>query len=227
MNKRRIFLAGDSTVAYNDISTYPQAGWGQMIHLYLQDDIEVINHAKNGRSSKSFITEERLDKIDQEISEGDFLFIQFGHNDQKEDEERRTEPYTSYQEHLTKYIEVARAHQAVPVLVTSLYRRHFDENGMLKDQVHGEYPNAMKDLAEKLNVPCIDLCEKSRVFLAELGDAESKKLFMNLAPNEYVSCIEGKEDNTHLKHEGALKIAGLVAEGIKELGEDFAKLIKY
>lgn len=227
MSKKRIFLAADSTVAYNDISTYPQTGWGQVIHLYLQDNIEIHNHAMNGRSSMSFINEGRLKAIEEQIGEGDFLFIQFGHNDQKEDPERGTSPYTTYQEYLTQYIEVARAHGAIPVFITSLYRRHFDEEGKLKENVHGEYPAAMKQLGERLGVPVIDLCSKSEVMLRELGDEASKALFMNLAPHISKKYPEGTIDNTHLQYAGAVSMAGLVAEGLKELGECYAELVKY
>ncbi|MDA3812188.1 MAG: hypothetical protein PF518_17865 [Spirochaetaceae bacterium] len=106
--KNRIFLAGDSTVARNTISSYPQCGWGQALHLYLKKDIHILNFAKNGRSSKSFIDEGLLDDIKKEILPGDLLLIQFGHNDQKDEEERRTEPFESYQEYLKLYIDAAR-----------------------------------------------------------------------------------------------------------------------
>lgn len=227
MNQKRIFLAADSTVAYNDISTYPQTGWGQVIHLYLQKDIAIHNHAMNGRSSMSFIKEGRLKVIEDQLQEGDFLVIQFGHNDQKEDPERGTDPYTTYQTYLTKYIEVARAHKAVPILITSLYRRHFDETGSLKENVHGEYPAAIQQLGEKLNVPIIDLCGKSESLLKELGDKESKTLFMNLKPGVSKKYPDGIEDNTHLQYAGAVCMAGLVAEGLKELGAGYAELVKY
>jgi len=120
----RIFWAADSTVQTNDITTYPQTGIGQVFSLYTRDGVVVSNHAKNGRSTKSFMDEGRLDVIDGQISEGDFLFIQFGHNDEKnEDPTRYTEPYSTFMENLKAYIDVARKHKANPVLITPLKRR--------------------------------------------------------------------------------------------------------
>ncbi|MGL6174163.1 MAG: rhamnogalacturonan acetylesterase [Cellulosilyticaceae bacterium] len=226
MNKKRIFLAGDSTVAYNDIFTYPQTGWGQVLHLYLKDDIEIYNYAKNGRSSKSFMEEGRLEKINQSIQAGDFLLIQFGHNDQKEDEKRHTEPYTTYQEYLTQYVEVARKNQAIPVLITSLYRRHFDEMGNLLENVHGEYPHAMVELGDKLEVPVIDLCTKSKKILQDLGEERSRELFMNLGANQSTQYPEGIVDNTHLRYKGAIYMAGIVANELKQLGGIYQELVK-
>jgi lysophospholipase L1-like esterase len=223
--RKRIFWAGDSTVAQNTINSYPQTGIGQVMSLYLKEDVVIYNFAKNGRSTKSFINEGTLDKIKEELKEGDFLFIQFGHNDQKPDEERSTLPFSTYQENLSLYIEAARNCGAYPVLITSLYRRLFSEDGHIKDEVHFKYPDAMMQLGEKLNVPVIDLCEKSKELLEKTGDENSKKWFMHLKKGEFQSHIEGLEDNTHLKYEGAVTMAGLVIEGIKELGSIYKELI--
>jgi lysophospholipase L1-like esterase len=223
--KKRIFWAGDSTVAQNTIESYPQTGMGQTLSLYLNEDIIVYNYAKNGRSSKSFINEGILEKIKEELKGEDFLFIQFGHNDQKPDEERRTQPFSTYQEYLSVYIETARKYGAYPVLITSLYRRMFSQDGHIKDEVHYEYPHAMKQLGKKLNVPVIDLCSKSKELLEKTGDEESKKWFMHLKKGEFVSYIEGLQDNTHLRYEGAVTMAGLVAGELKKLGGIYAKLI--
>lgn len=223
--KKRIFWAGDSTVAQNRIDSYPQTGMGQVMNLYLKEGIEVHNFALNGRSSKSFINEGVLNKIEEELGKDDFLFIQFGHNDQKPDEERSTKPYSTYQEYLSVYVEIARKCGAHPVLITSLYRRIFLPNGHIKDEVHFEYPDAMKQLGEKLNVPVIDLCQMSKELLEKTGDENSKRWFMHLKKGEFASHIEGLEDNTHLRYEGAVTMAGLVAQGLKELGSIYAELI--
>ena len=222
---KRIFWAGDSTVKHNRANTYPQTGIGQVFNLYLKSGIEVHNHAENGRSTKSFINEGRLDEIDKQIKEKDFLFIQFGHNDQKEDIERRTEAFGSYQVNLRQFINIARKHGAYPVLITPLSRRIFDEKGILVSHSHMEYPDAMKEVAKELEVPCIDLSEKSRELINKMGDLDSKKWFMHLKPNEYKNYPEGKTDNTHLKHEGAVVMADLIAEGLKELGSIYAELL--
>ena len=223
--KKRIFWAGDSTVAQNTIGSYPQTGMGQTLSLYLYEDVIIYNFAKNGRSSKSFINEGILEKIKEELKEGDFLFIQFGHNDQKADEERSTKAFSTYQEYLTDYIETAKKCGAYPVLITSLYRRMFLPNGHIKDEVHFDYPDAMKQLGEKLNVPVIDLCQKSKELLENAGDDNSKKWFMHLKKGEFISHIDGLEDNTHLRYEGAVKMAGLVAQGLTELGGIYKELI--
>lgn len=223
--EQRILWAGDSTVKKNTIETYPQTGIGQVLNLYLKPEIAILNYAENGRSTKSFITEGRLEKINTEIKENDFLFIQFGHNDQKTDIERHTDSYGEYQENLKKFIEVAKRKNALPVLITSLYRRHFDEFGIIKENVHEDYPIAMKDVAKESQIACIDLCEKSKQLLEQYGDGETKKWFMNLRSNQYSAYPNGLEDNTHLKQEGAVIMAGLVAEGLYELGGQYRSLL--
>lgn len=224
--KKKIFWAGDSTVANNYIDSYPQTGMGQVIKLYLKEEIEVYNFAKNGRSTKSFINEGILTEIEKELSEDDFLFIQFGHNDEKNDKARGTEAFSTYQEYLSKYVEVARSAKAYPIFITPLYRRMFLPSGRIKDNVHFDYPDAMKELGEKLNVPIIDLCEMSKNLLEETGDEESKKWFMHLKKGEFISYKDGLEDNTHLRYEGGVKMAGLVVHGLTELGGIYIDLIK-
>ncbi len=223
---RRILWAGDSTVQTNDITTYPQTGIGQVFSLYTKEDVVVINHAKNGRSTKSFIDEGRLAKIEETIQAGDFLFIQFGHNDEKiEDPTRYTEPYSSYRDNLGKFIEVARKHGAYPVLITPLERRCFVDAIHLGLGAHSDYVAGMKQTAEQCKVPLIDLYSMSRCELKREKEAGSKKYFMNLEPGEYSSCPEGKIDNTHLKYEGAVCFAGLIAKGLKEIGGIYSELL--
>lgn len=151
-----IFLAGDSTVSIYDSSVAPRTGWGQVLGDYMNKKVLVQNQATSGRSSKSFIDEGRLRKISDLIEKGDYLFIQFGHNDNKPDKERHTEPFSSYKRYLKKYIQHARNKQAVPVLITPVQRRSFDENNIFKE-THGDYPLAMRQLAKQYEVPLIDL----------------------------------------------------------------------
>lgn len=224
MNK--IFWAGDSTVQTNDISTYPQTGIGQVFSLYLKEGIEVCNHGKNGRSTKSFIDQGRLDRIDQKISEGDFLFIQFGHNDEKEqDPSRYTIPGSTFDENLRIFINVARKHGAYPVLITPLERRCFDENGVLGPGAHAEYAAAVKHVAEAENAALVDLYTMSRETMSAAGADKTIEWFMNLAPGVYERYPEGRKDNTHLKYEGAVTFAGLIARGLKECGGIYADLL--
>lgn len=212
----KIFIAGDSTAADQPEEGYPYAGWGQMLGMYFKHDVVIANHAYSGRSSRSFILEGRLEAIKEEMQKDDFLFIQFGHNDQKKDPERGTDPHTSYVEHLMQYIEAARNAGAHPVLLTSVQRRYFHEDGTLQD-THGEYLTAMRKLAEEQQVPLIDLAEKTKKLYEELGPERSKSLFMWGAKGEFENFPAGIQDNTHFQEYGAVKIAGLVAEGIREL----------
>ena len=222
----RIYYAGDSTVAQNTFLSYPQTGIGQALPLFLKREHIVQNHAINGRSTKSFIDQGRLASIYNDIRKDDFLFIQFGHNDEKkEDPDRYTAPFGEYQTNLEKYINVARNRGAHPVLITPLYRRKFDENGCLTEHSHGDYPAAMKQLGARLSVPVIDLCELSRKLLLETGDENSKKWFMHFPAGLYENHPDGKEDNTHLRFEGAMKFAGIIAEELKKLGGIYADLL--
>lgn len=222
----KIFWAADSTVQTNNITTYPQTGIGQVFALYVKEGVVVCNHAKNGRSTKSFMDEGRLDAIDAQLGEGDFLFIQFGHNDEKsEDPARYTEPFTTYMENLGIYISVARKHKAYPVLITPLERRCFVDGKHLGMGAHSDYVAAMKQTAEKNQVPLVDLYSMSRCELKKAGELESRKWYMYFDKNLYKNYPEGKADNTHLRYEGAVMYAGLIARGLRELGGIYKELL--
>ncbi|TMV47434.1 rhamnogalacturonan acetylesterase [Paenibacillus mesophilus] len=210
-----LYLAGDSTVASYLDKRAPLAGWGQFIGTHFTDRVTVVNAAESGRSSKSFIDEGRLQKIKEEIRKGDYLFIQFGHNDEKTDQERHTDPYTTYKSYLKQYVEAAREKGAFPVLITPMNRRNFNPNGTLA-MTHGAYPAAMIQLGKELQVPVIDLHTSSKKLLEQLGDEPSKKLFLWLEPGENANYPEGSKDNTHFNENGASEMAGLVVQGIRE-----------
>ncbi len=221
-----IFWAGDSTVQQNDITTFPQTGIGQIFHLFLKPGVKVENHAKNGRSTKSFIDESRLTPIYDKITEGDFLFIQFGHNDEKkQDPARYTEPFSEYMGNLEKFINVARNKKAWPVLITPLERRCFVEGDQLGLGEHTDYVAAMKQTAENLNVPLIDLYSMSRAELRRAGAEKTKSWYMHLPQGVYPSYLEGLVDNTHLQYEGAVVYGGCIARGLKELGGIYSDLL--
>lgn len=208
-----VYYIGDSTVARNTIHTYPQTGMSQGLARYTARNVRIESHGKNGRSTKSFLTEGRFEPVMAEMGEGDFLFIQFGHNDEKPDEARHTDPDTSFRENLKRFIRGAEQAGAYPVLITPIARRLFDESGCFLPGSHGAYPEAMRQLGRELGVPVIDLTAVTEGYLAELGDEPSKPLFM------------WPKDNTHLKPEGAVRMAGFLAEGLKSLGGVYAALL--
>lgn len=221
----RIFWAGDSTVKQNDFTSFPQTGIGQGFCLYVKKEICIINRAENGRSTKSFIDEGRLEYIKSNIREGDFFFIQFGHNDEKPDEERHTDSKTSFKDNLKKYIDIAVKAKAYPVLITPLYRRLFVSEHELVEGTHLDYPESVIEVAKECNVPVVDLCELSKRALEKAGDLESRKWFMHLPENVYPNYPEGKTDNTHLVYEGAVFFAGLIAAKLRELGGVYAEIL--
>jgi len=203
-NKTNIFLAGDSTVQSYAKGEKSQGGWGEFLQDYLTDDVQVINHAIGGRSSKTFVEEGRLHKIVGEMKEGDYLLIQMGHNDATANKpERYTDPSTTYKDYLKMYVEGARKCQAKPVFITPVARLHYENDQFIND--FPEYCQAMKELAKEENVVLIDLMEKSLRFFESIGYDEAYTFFM-ASVNE--------TDYTHFTKKGANQMAKLVAEGI-------------
>lgn len=223
-----IYWAADSTVQFNGIETYPQTGMGQTLPLYLKQDVAIRNFAKNGRSTKSFMADGRLSQIEKEIGAGDFLFIQFGHNDEKEtDPTRYTKPFGEYQENLRIYAQVAKKVGAHAVFITPLERRCYEEEHRLGPSNHSEYVKAMKEVAEELNLPLIDLYEASREALTKAGASVTGKWYMHIPAGIYPYKPEGLDtDNTHLVYEGAVIFSGMIAKGLKELGGEYADLLR-
>ncbi|WP_082234929.1 rhamnogalacturonan acetylesterase [Halobacillus massiliensis] len=224
MKKTNLFLAGDSTMADYPESQFPQMGWGQKLSLFLKKEAVVCNKAANGRSSKSFIHEGRLQGIINEICEGDFLLIQFGHNDSKPEEERRTDPFSSYKNFLAQYVKAAREKGALPLLFTSIQRRNFNKTSRLME-THGNYPEAMRQLASEMNVPLIDLTKRTEEYINVLGVDGSKSLFMHLAPSKFSNFPNGVQDDTHLNEEGAKIVARLAARELSVLPHPIADYI--
>ncbi|WP_051620595.1 rhamnogalacturonan acetylesterase [Paenibacillus sp. UNC451MF] len=223
--KTRIYIAGDSTAANYPPEQSPMAGWGQMIGELLTDDAEVCNEASCGRSSKSFMDEGRLKPIADNIQQGDYLFIQFGHNDQKPDAERHTEPFTTYLDHLLQYIAAARRKGATPVLFTSVARRNFNDEGVLVP-THGDYPAAMKKLASEQTVLLIDMEAKTDELYRSLGSEASKRLFVWLEPKEHPNYPDGVRDNTHFNEQGAREVAKIVVSQLIKVCPELTRVIK-
>ena len=208
-----IFYAGDSTVTFNKIDKYPQTGLSQALLLYVKDSVTVKSLARNGRSTKSFLEEGLLKPAEEQMKKGDFLFIQYGHNDEKEDPMRHTDPDTTFQENLRYFIRTARDRGAYPVLITPIARRHFDEDGEFLPGSHGAYPEAVKKTGREEGVPVVDLTSITEQYLAVMGDVASKAYFM------------WPGDNTHLKPEGAVLLAGFLCRELKKMGSPYADIL--
>ena len=217
-----LFLAGDSTMASCPKYEEPMAGWGQMFSDFFTENIRVYNFAKGGASTNTFIEQGYLRIILDFIQPNDYLFIQFGHNDQKS---YGTMPYTTYQHYLTEYVNGAREKGAIPIFLTSVHRRNFNGEGELVNTL-GEYPNAMMQLAEKLHVPLINLWGATYHLYQSLGAEKSKRMFVWLNDKEHPNYPSGIQDNTHFCEEGAKEIGRLVMKGIRDLKLPIVSFIK-
>ncbi|MBI5809331.1 MAG: rhamnogalacturonan acetylesterase [Ignavibacteriales bacterium] len=227
IEKPVIYLIGDSTCADKPLDDNPEHGWGQVFQNFFTSDVIIENHAKNGRSTKSFIDQGLWKIVLDKLKPGNYVFIQFGHNDQKiSDTTRYAEANTAYRKNLIRYVEETRSKNAIPVLLTPVNRRKYDAQGNFIDQ-HGDYPKVVRELAAQLNVPLIDVHKKSMELFSKLGPEKSKELFLISVPkNVYKALPEGKEDNTHFTRKGAIEVSKMVVEGIKEAQLPIATFLK-
>ena len=223
-----VHLCGDSTMAEKNLSKgNPERGWGMMFQNFLDEEVKVINYAQNGRSTKSFIDRGLWDKVMAAVQPGDYVFIEFGHNDAKEsDPTRYAAPWGAYQDNLRRFIDETRQKGATPVLLTPVARRKFGENGLDRG-THGDYPAAMKAVAEEKGVTLLDITTATADWLEALGDEASKPYFMHLAPGRYASAPEGKEDDTHTVASGARKVAEIVCDKIRQQIPALAEHLRY
>ncbi|WOO43266.1 rhamnogalacturonan acetylesterase [Rubellicoccus peritrichatus] len=203
-----LHLIGDSTMASRDHSSgNPEYGWGEALHRYFKEGVSIKNHAKGGRSAKSFMIDGHWETAKQEINEGDWVLIQFGHNDQKKQKPNIfAEAKTEYKNLLQEYILETKEYGANPIIATSIYRRRFHKDGTLKDTL-GEYPLAAREIAQALNVPLVDMHRASGSIIQALGIEGSKQIFLHLKPGENNYYPKGKNDNSHLSKKGAEVIA--------------------
>ena len=221
-----IFLAGDSTMAMKQPDKRPETGWGEMLGQHFKDGkVRIDNRAMNGRSTKTFISEGRWQAIVDELKKGDYVFIQFGHNDESKEKGERYTPPEDYRQNLIRFVQDVRAKNANPVLMTPVMRRKFDKDGNFVD-THGEYPDIVRYVAKEQNVPFIDMHRKSEAVVKRFGVEESRKLFLQLKPGENPNYPNGIEDNTHFNPLGAEEMAKLAVAGIKEDKLKLAKLLK-
>lgn len=212
----RIFLIGDSTMADKSLIDNPEHGWGQLLPIFFSDKVQVLNHACNGRSTKSFITEGRWKVVVDQLEEDDYVFIEFGHNDaKKEDTSRYAPPIPDYRDNLIKFIREVREKKAIPILLTPITRRDFKEGKLMA--THGDYPKVMKEVADQEKVPLIDMFEKSKQLIQKLGDEGSKAIYLADVHQQQYPAWHGKLDNTHFTRFGAYQMASLAVDGIKEL----------
>ncbi|MDB5234345.1 MAG: family lipase [Hymenobacter sp.] len=216
--KTQIFLVGDSTMADKPDLTKPERGWGMEFGQYFDNSVVIRNTAVNGRSTKSYYREGRWTKVLQDLKPGDWVFIQFGHNDSKVEDSVRSAPaQTLYRQFLTRFVQEAKAKGANPVLLTPVGRRYFDDAGKRKDD-HGEYPGVVREVAKTQKVPLIDLHEKSWAMYSQLGEAGTRPLFWSYQNGYYQPnpVPPAKNDNTHFSEYGATRVAQLVAQSVQE-----------
>ncbi len=206
-----IWICGDSTAATYALERAPIEGWGQLLGE-LVPGVSVENRAVGGRSTKSFLSEGRLQEIEGRMQPGDLLLIQFTHNDTSDLVWRHTDTYTSFMANLSIFVDTARLLGATPVLLTPIPRRYWRGGELL--ETHDEYPDAIRLLAMQKNVPLIDVYAMGTAHLRALGEAESAKLYMHVEKGVFQDYPDGQTDDTHTRHPGALAYARMIADGL-------------
>lgn len=242
-----VYMIGDSTMANKSLDAGNQErGWGHVLGGYFTEDVRVENHAVNGRSSKSFIDEGRWDAVVNKIRPGDYVFIQFGHNDEKADPKRHTDPGTTFDENLRKFVRETRAKGGIPVLFNSIVRRNFGANpqAVAADDVrseqsddivegdtlvdtHGKYLDSPRNVAREMGVTFIDLNKATKELVESMGVEGSKELFMWIPKGVSPACPKGRQDNTHLNVYGARKVAKLAVQAIEKQIPELGKYVRY
>ena len=223
-------LMGDSTMADKDLSYQnPERGWGQRLKSHVDGGVVVANYAQNGRSTKSVQTLGIWDKVKADLKAGEYLFIQFGHNDSKEsDSTRYAAPFGAYQENIRLFVDHALSVGAKPILFTPVSRRWFDDKGNLKRECHGDYPAAVKQVAKEYGLPLIDANEVTQQWLMSLGDEASRKYYMWIEEGTNPKHPQGKVDNTHTNVAGARQIVNLLLpEIVKVIPELASHVVNY
>jgi lysophospholipase L1-like esterase len=222
--KITVYLIGDSTMADKKVIAYPETGWGMPFHYFFDSTVTVDNRAQNGRSTKTFIEEGRWQPVVNNLHEGDYVFIQFGHNDEVSTKKSYTTP-ADFTANLEKFVNESRSKKAFPVLITPVTRRKFDSNGKI-EETHAEYTELVKDVAKKLNVPLIDLDNESQELVQQFGPDDSKYLYNYLDPGENPHYPDGHADDTHFSELGARKMAEIVLHDIEKLNLELASHIR-
>jgi DNA sulfur modification protein DndE len=220
----RVFLAGDSTMADKPLDL-PERGWGMALGGFFQPEVTVRNHAMNGRSTKSFLDEGRWAKLTGELQAGDFVIIQFAHNDEKKGTKSYADPAGAFRDNLRRFIAETRAKGATPILATPVCRRKFDAAGQLVD-THGAYPAAVRAVAAEEKVALLDLTTATAQWLQAAGDEPSRRFFMWIAPGTHPKIPDGRKDDTHFVAAGAEAVAGLAVAQIRAQQLPLAQWLK-
>lgn len=245
-----IFVIGDSTAAEkNNFDKYPERGWGMVLQGFFDDKVRVENHAVNGRSSKSFIDEGRWQKVLDRIQPGDYVFIQFGHNDEKPQPERHTDPGTTFDANLRRFVNETRSKGGIPVLFNPVSRRCWYQSKVKNDDdeklrktifdgeekinsdtlidTHGAYAVAPRRVAQELNVPFVDATRITHDIETRMGIKGSRRLHMWYRPGELASIPKGRMDNTHYNVYGARIVAGALADAVGKVVPALAKHVRH
>ncbi|MEO5685299.1 MAG: rhamnogalacturonan acetylesterase [Chitinophagaceae bacterium] len=221
--KITVWLIGDSTMSVKQTKTYPETGWGMPFVYFWDSTVSIDNRAQNGRSTKTFINENRWQPVVDNMQEGDYVFIQFGHNDEVSTKASYTTE-AEFKINLTRYVQETKNKKAIPVLLTPVARRKFDTTGKVQG-THDVYAEIVRQTARETNAALIDVDKKSQALLQQWGVEQSKCLFNFLAAGEHPNYPEGKEDNTHFSELGARIMAQLVLKEIKALHLELAERI--
>ncbi|MDO3384138.1 rhamnogalacturonan acetylesterase [Gilvimarinus algae] len=216
-----VFMAGDSTMSIKEVKDYPETGWGVPFSIFFDETVVVDNRAKNGRSSRTFIEEGRWQAIVDELHKGDYVIIQFGHNDQSKQKKDRYTPPADYRSNLERFITQTRQAGAEPILMTPVTRRYFSEEGVI-EPTHGVYPDVVRELAKAQKVTFIDMEKVTREYFTDMGDTQSRLRFMHIAPQLHPNYPIGVSDDTHFTHLGAREVAQLVLAELKALEHPLA-----
>ncbi len=224
--KNKVWMIGDSTMCYYGPERAPLTGWGMPFATFFDSTIQFDNRARGGRSTRTFISENRWQPISDSLLEGDYVLIQFGHNDEAKEEKYkdRYTPPEDYRKNLIRFITETRNRKAFPLLITPVSRMRFDKQGKALE-THTEYSAIVREVGKDQNIPVIDLDKESRELYQKLGPEATKLLFMQLEPGEHPFYPEGAKDNTHFNELGARKMAQIVLADIRSLQLELAKHI--
>jgi len=223
--KITIWLCGDSTMSIKDKGAYPETGWGMPFVYFWDSTVVVENLARNGRSTSSFRNEGLWKKVVEGAGAGDYVFIQFGHNDEVSTKKTYTTE-AEFKNNLKQYVSETRSRKAIPILLTPMARRKFDQNGKIEG-THDVYSQITRDVAKEEKVVLFDMDKVTQQLYQRFGVGNSKLLFLQLTPGEHPNYPDGKEDNTHFNELGARLLAQAVLDEIeKQIPELSNRIIK-